>query len=480
LATLHLYRLYQPRQALHYLRAREAFPRSVDVRFVDAALMATAYRDLSLTDSARVQLAVMDSLWPDVERIAPGNPENKVYHDDVLFMILCTEAAKTKQVNMDTLHRLFQDEVAFVEGGYKKYGWNPITVRIDYANALLANGQDREAEVVLKGGEHILANCIKCKYHAIEFYQLLVGILKARKDFAGAFHYQELNVKAKRELDIEARRTSVDQVLASLRFEQQRDSLTLVNQREQAAADAAVSRGKSQRDLLLIGGALALVIAALLWNRARLKRRLQVEQLRTRLSRDLHDDIGSTLSSINILSSVAQKRVEASGDSDAAIALSKISDRSQRLMRDMSDIVWSVDPKKDSLEDLVIRMREFGTTVMDPKGIDFTFSTSQNLPSALPVEVKNNLYLIFKEAMNNAAKHARATAVESRLSWEKQILRLEVSDNGTGLGPASDESGHGGNGLRNMRERAAEIKGELHVRSEPGKGLRITLLLPLR
>ncbi|MEO8067048.1 MAG: ATP-binding protein [Flavobacteriales bacterium] len=265
---------------------------------------------------------------------------------------------------------------------------------------------------------------------------------------------------------------------AEFRSAQVADSLT--NVLVQRGSEAALSRSKAQRNILLIASLLVLIIAGLLLNRYRLKRRLHEERLRARLARDLHDDIGSTLSSISILSSVAQKRATAGDDGDAANALEKISDRSQRLMRDMSDIVWSVDPTKDAMSDLLIRMREFGTTILEPKGIAFNFVVPAHLPLTLPVEVKNNLYLIFKEAVNNAAKHARATTVDARLSWEKPILRLEVSDNGTGLGPASDESGHGGNGLRNMRERALEMKAELQVISHAGTGTRITLELQRR
>ena len=481
IGTIHLYRLDQPREFLRFWPTRERFTVDTFDLFTNAAHSGTAYRNLGLTDSARLQLAIMDRLRPTVDRFAPRNLSNKVYHDDLLFTIRCTEASRTKQVDMDELHKLFADEVTLVESNYLKYGWNPITVRIDYANALIANGRDTEALTVLKEGEHILANCARCKYHAIEFYQLLVSILKARKDLAGAFHYQELHMRAKEELDMQERRAKTDQALINLRFEHQRDSLVMVNEREQAAAEKATARSRSQRNLLLIGAVLGLVIVVLLWNHYRQRRTIEMERMRTRLSRDLHDDIGSTLSSISILSSVARKKAEADHDPEAAASLAKISDRSQRLMRNMSDIVWSVDPKNDSIEDLLARMREFSTSLFELKGIAHTFDQPAVIPAiSLSAETKNNIYLLFKEAVNNVAKHSQCTHVRVSTALEQNMLHLVVKDDGLGMDLGARTNGHGGNGLRNMRERAAEMRAVLHLVSDPGNGTTITLDVPLR
>ena len=480
MGTLYLYRLDQPREFLQCWRVRERFTIDTLDRFNNAAHKGTAYRNLGLMDSARSQLDIMERLRPTVEEHQPGNLTNRVFHDDLRFTILCTEASRTRGVNMETLRKLFEEEVSLVEGGYLANGWNPITVRIDYANALIANGREREAEKVLKDGEHILSNCVRCKYHAIEFYGMIAGRLKGRNDLAGAFHYQELQMKAKQDLDMQARRAQAAHALITLRSAHQRDSLMLVNQGEQMAANAAVASSRSQRNTLLIASLLALIIAVLLLNRYRLKHRLNEERLRARLSRDLHDDIGSTLSSISILSNVARKKAEVVGDMDAAASLDKISDRSQRLMRNMSDIVWSVDPNKDTLEDLFSRMREFATSVLEGATIAYTIDFPKEVPAiSLTAETKNNLYLIFKEAINNAVKHAQAERVEVLIALEKSALRMEVKDNGRGLDPLSPTNGHGGNGLPNMKARAAELKADLSVESAPHKGTVLLLTCSL-
>ncbi len=271
-------------------------------------------------------------------------------------------------------------------------------------------------------------------------------------------------------------------LLAEFQRQQIADSLRIVAERSREATENAIalSRSRTQRIILLAVSVLILIIAALLVNRYRLKRRLQVAQLRASLSRDLHDDIGSTLSSISILSIVARRKAEVAGDTDAAASLDKISDRSQRLMRNMSDIVWSVDPQKDSLQELIVRMREFGASVLDAKGIAYTFHGPAEVPAlTLAAETKNNLYLILKEAINNVVKHAEAGRVEVWISIDAGALRLVVKDNGSGFDALSATHGLGGNGLRNMRARAHEMEADLSIKGIKGKGTVLSLILSL-
>ncbi|HMZ49975.1 MAG TPA: sensor histidine kinase, partial [Flavobacteriales bacterium] len=237
---------------------------------------------------------------------------------------------------------------------------------------------------------------------------------------------------------------------------------------------------RMQRISLVVMIGFVVLFAGVLFVRLRINRRMQLEEVRTRLSRDLHDDIGSTLSSINILTSLARKKAEAGDVEGAAASLTGISERSQRLQRNMSDIVWSVDPDRDSLEELLVRMREFGASVLEPKEITYRFDAQGDHSTALPPMVKSNLYLIFKEAVNNAAKHAQATAVSVAISYRNNRLKMTIADNGRGLPDSNGASrAHGGNGLRNMRKRAEEMNAELHMDSTPEKGTTIDLVIPL-
>lgn len=237
---------------------------------------------------------------------------------------------------------------------------------------------------------------------------------------------------------------------------------------------------RMQRVHLVVLLGFVVLFAALLFIRARTHRHVQLEQLRSRLSRDLHDDIGSTLSSINILSTVARRKAEAGDEAGAAASLVGISERTQRLMRNMSDIVWSVDPERDTLEELLARMREFGAAVLEPKGIDLRFEAHGNLEGTLPPALKSNLYLIYKEAVNNVAKHARATEVGVSFILANNRLHMTITDNGKGV-EAGEGAGSpsGGNGLRNMSMRASEMKGELKIEGPSPHGTRIDLVINL-
>ncbi|MFZ1686747.1 MAG: histidine kinase [Flavobacteriales bacterium] len=309
----------------------------------------------------------------------------------------------------------------------------------------------------------------------------LVRAQEAVHDIAGALSTrQRIAVVQDSMLDPGALST-LNSALVSAGYEQQALTDSLAAAQERSVAAAALARARTQRFILIGASVSILLLSILLVSRYRLKRRLQVEQLRTRLSRDLHDDIGSTLSSISILSNVLKKRAEVSGDADTAASIEKISERSQRLMRDMSDIVWSVDPGKDSMTDLVGRMREFGSAVLDPKGINFYFNAPEQVVAReLSVDVKKNLYLIFKEAVNNAAKHAGAKSVFVDVAMNGRSLQVHVDDDGKGMRmDALNATGHGGNGLRNMKARAEEIGALFSTGASTRGGVRVAVELAL-
>ncbi|MEQ1588661.1 MAG: ATP-binding protein, partial [Cyclobacteriaceae bacterium] len=177
-------------------------------------------------------------------------------------------------------------------------------------------------------------------------------------------------------------------------------------------------------------------------------------------------------SSINIMSQLA---MQANGNTGAH--LKKIANHSASMMEKMSDIVWSINPKNDSLEQVVIKMKEFAAEILEPKNLDYTFHIEETIYSLkLDAEKRKNIFLIFKEAVNNAAKYSEGNKLKVSLSVQKQQLSLSVSDNGKGFNLAL---GTTGNGLKNMEDRAAAMRGRMTRISEPGKGTEIQLELPL-
>jgi signal transduction histidine kinase/ligand-binding sensor domain-containing protein len=196
------------------------------------------------------------------------------------------------------------------------------------------------------------------------------------------------------------------------------------------------------------------------------------EQIRTKVARDLHDDLGSALSSINILSQVAL--VEKNGN--AQTYLQRIGDQSARMMEDMGDMVWSINPRNDSMKQIIIRMREFATEIFELKNIAYHFSDNVAEGLTLDADKRKSLFLIFKETINNAAKYSNASRIEINLQQQDHTLVLRIKDNGQGF---DEQTAKAGNGLRNIRERAKEINGTVRLKSVLGEGTEVELELQL-
>jgi signal transduction histidine kinase len=219
---------------------------------------------------------------------------------------------------------------------------------------------------------------------------------------------------------------------------------------------------------------IALIIYAI--HDMRVKRLMAVEKLRTRVARDLHDDMGSTLSTINILSAMAKSKM----NNDVVKTteyLAKITDNSQRMMDAMDDIVWSIKPSNDSMQKIVARMREFATNVLEPKDIVLDFTIDEQVYDIkLNMEARRDFFLVFKEAVNNAAKYSKAGTLTLNISVHNKVLKLSVKDDGVGFDAARADSG---NGLGNMQKRADAINGKVEIKSKAGQGTEVVVKVPL-
>lgn len=211
-------------------------------------------------------------------------------------------------------------------------------------------------------------------------------------------------------------------------------------------------------------------------HRLRINRILAVENLRNRVARDLHDDMGSTLSTINILSTMAKSKLN-TDNVRASEYLGKISDNSQRMMEAMDDIVWSIKPMNDSMQKITARMREIATSVLEAKDIDLEFRTEPSIEEIkMDMEARRDFFLVFKEAINNIAKYSKGTKAYVHLTVHNKRLLMMVKDNGIGF----DIEKADGNGLGNMYKRAAALKGRIQIQSKLGEGTQITLNIPVQ
>ncbi|HEY0679544.1 MAG TPA: two-component regulator propeller domain-containing protein [Chitinophagaceae bacterium] len=208
----------------------------------------------------------------------------------------------------------------------------------------------------------------------------------------------------------------------------------------------------------------------------RKEQRARLEKIRDRIATDLHDDMGSTLSSIRIFSDVAKNQVAAT-QPQVVPMLEKISNNASQLSDNMQDIIWTIKQDHDRLEDLVARIREFGLKLCDAKDIVFKVHISDSFKtSRLNLEQRRNLYLIFKECLNNAIKYSNCTIIQLFITQQRRHLKMVIEDNGKGFSEAGITKG---NGLSNIRKRAQEIDGNATIESVPGKGTRIDILVDL-
>jgi ligand-binding sensor domain-containing protein/two-component sensor histidine kinase len=219
------------------------------------------------------------------------------------------------------------------------------------------------------------------------------------------------------------------------------------------------------------------VIALLIYavHDLRVNRLMAVEALRNRVARDLHDDMGSTLSTINILSSMAKHKVNEDAQKTNEY-LVKISEYSERMMDAMDDIVWSIKPSNDSMQKITARMREFATNVLEAKEIEFEFKIDEAVHEIkLNMEARRDFFLVFKEAVNNAAKYSNAAKVWINLTLQNKGLTLLVKDDGVGFNLNEAD----GNGLGNMQKRADNMNGTVVIKSKKGEGTAVKLLIPI-
>ncbi|HVT61827.1 MAG TPA: two-component regulator propeller domain-containing protein [Thermoanaerobaculia bacterium] len=231
--------------------------------------------------------------------------------------------------------------------------------------------------------------------------------------------------------------------------------------------------------LLAAGAAAALGWA---FHHARLGRMLELERVRTRIAADLHDDLSSSLSRISILSEVGRRRI-ADPEALEATVLDQIGETARELMEATSDIVWAIDARRDDLASLLVRIRRFAGDLLEARGVSVRFAASpQAAEIALRPTAKRELYLVLKEALHNAARHARAKEVWIEVAAVGGELVAEVRDDGVGFvtgGGDDPGSARSGRGLRNLRERAERLGGRLSVESAPGAGTRVRLSLRL-
>ncbi|HRZ41633.1 MAG TPA: histidine kinase [Bacteroidales bacterium] len=205
-------------------------------------------------------------------------------------------------------------------------------------------------------------------------------------------------------------------------------------------------------------------------------RQVMLEKERIRISEDMHDEIGASLTQISILSEVMKRQ---SGKPDETQKLiEKISGISGTLVDEMSDIIWAMNPKNDNLASFSYYLRRYASEYLDNTGIRAIFDFPENCPVVrMSSDHRRNLFLVVKEALHNAVKHSGATELAIGLYWADGILKAEIRDNGMGF--HTEQSANTGNGLFNMQKRIGNLGGSFNIESKIEGGTRIIVAIPL-
>ncbi|MBS1947239.1 MAG: tetratricopeptide repeat protein [Bacteroidetes bacterium] len=301
-------------------------------------------------------------------------------------------------------------------------------------------------------------------------------LYQATGDWRKAYNWLEKESVLKDSLQLKSQNEKTAQLQAQYETDKKEKEISLLK-KDQELSHAILQKQQAAQRWYTIFSFLILLIAVLIINRYRTiqkaKRLLEIEKMRGSIASDLHDDIGSTLSSINIMSKLALETP--AEEHKINKQLLKINENSRFILENMSDIVWAINPVNDDFEKVIYKMREFAADICEPLNIHYVFTESGNFKGKkLNLDERKEIYLIFKEAINNAAKYSKCSEINIDIIATGNEMVLQVKDNGAGF--ARSEIAEG-NGLRNMEERAGKINAFFDLNTGRGKGTSITLTI---
>jgi len=300
--------------------------------------------------------------------------------------------------------------------------------------------------------------------------ELLSIIYKRKGNYKEAFEMQEIYLKMHDSIDNMATKRSAISNQLKYDYEKKVIADSIKTADEKKLYEVKLKQERTNKYLLLLGFVLLILIGFIIFQRNRNTQKHKVLQLRNKIASDLHDDIGSALSSIKMFAGVAKldpkKAIEAN-------IMEKIEGTSSETIENMSDIVWSINPKNDNFKLVLEKMKHFGESICGSSGITFLFLVEPGIDKlVLDIEQRKNLFLIYKEAINNATKYSKAKNITADLKRKGRFLNMQITDDGIGI---EQDRRDKGNGIGNMQQRAADIQGKLTIHSEKDKGTSITL-----
>jgi two-component system, NarL family, sensor histidine kinase UhpB len=322
----------------------------------------------------------------------------------------------------------------------------------------------------------VISRKIPDLYLTLDNYKAVTEIKKEMNDLHGYVKYIQLYIGLRDSMDIVNQKALADELEAKYQNQVKQGEIDILLLEQELLA-SNLRRQKNARHGITFTLLVVIIFSIILINRFRVlsatRRQLDAEKLRNNIARDLHDDLGSTLSSINIISQMALQN----GHDNPKDLFVNIGNHTSKMMDKLSDIVWSINPQNDSLEQVLFKMRDFAAEILEPKGINYRFKVDKSICDLKPdLEKRKALYLIFKEAVNNAAKYSNAQHLEIYLCQKNGQLHLLVKDKGKGFDISTVKKG---NGLQNMLSRAASLGAVLSINSQPQLGTEVNLQMPV-
>lgn len=259
-------------------------------------------------------------------------------------------------------------------------------------------------------------------------------------------------------------------------FEKKEDEVKLAESEVKLHATVAKSQ-RQQKEFAFAGIAVILLAGGYGFYRYRYKKKIENQQEvlneRLRISSELHDEVGATLSGIAMYSHLTKEQMRSGQTKEIEKSLNIMQQSSAQMVNKLSDIVWLINPEQDSLQKLIVRLEEYATDMAAIKNMQVKIKIPEKVAEInLPVESRRNIYLFCKEAINNAVKYSNATLLELTVKEVDGKLQFSVSDNGRGFDAVMVRRG---NGLENMQKRADEMGAKLVLQSKENEGVSVSL-----
>ena len=312
------------------------------------------------------------------------------------------------------------------------------------------------------------------RQRTFECYQLLHKINFSAKDYKEAYKYLSKASALNDSLFNEKKETIINELQTKYETKKKENEIILLG-RDKELSEAKIRRQEIMRNSLIGVAALLLIIGMLLFNRYRISQRNKQQAERMRISSDLHDEVGSTLSSISMVSSFAVKKISKEDNRQALKLMEEISVSALQMGEEMNDIIWAINPRNDSFESIINRLRNYAARISESKNVILNFDVDDSMyRDNISMNKRKNLYLICKEALTNAMKYSGCKNLKVVFYKNKNYWHALVSDDGIGFDFSSP---HDGNGLRNMKQRAEQTGGSFFIRSKKNHGTTIELTI---